>query len=1099
MISVTRDAAPSDQDGTLPTESAPLAGAAPPPPAERAPSPSRAGKPRGTSQQVRDPERYAILGEHGRGGLGRVSRAHDRDLGRDVAIKELISRDYLSERRFVREALVTAKLEHPGIVPVHEAGRWPDGTPFYAMKLVSGRPLRELIAERKTVDERIALLHHVIAVADAMAYAHGRGIIHRDLKPANVIVGDFGETVFIDWGLAKDLTTRDPEDPADGSPEVSVVTDDQLTATGSVLGTPAYMAPEQERGEHVDQRADVFAIGAMLWELCSLQRVPPTDTALRHRMLRRAGIDQDLVAILDKALASELGRRYAHAGALAADLKAFKSGARISARRYSALAVFGRWIRRHRGLAAVLAAVVVAAALGGAMYVRNIAVERDRADVALGRANAANDQMILDRAALLLRSDPTESAAALVAYHGSDVVQRDRLLAEAQGRGVATASFKPHSKTIWFLAGEKDGGILSVAEDHQVRLTLRGVSTTLASDVAKEVQASYAPATRLLAYAAAPPGIVLLDLNAGTSRRLDTNSPISVAFAPDGSRLAAVDRNHVVTVWAVTPVIKQLYRQPIADAYWVSFMTTAQIAVIGLAVQTIAVDQMNGGSARIAVPKITALDTRPDAVVTGDFDGNIVLVTTTPGSPGVVLSGRGSVCAKRIDAVKFVPRTDLIAFACEADQAGVVRYDASQRSIVIVDSFALQTAFMAEADFLGRFVVFAGQPPAAYIYDVATHLISRYDGHAARLATITAPTADFGSILVGDMNGAVRSWDPPEHRAVALRGLASYPTSIAFIDDKTFLTSSAAWVAQQVDLNTNAVATYGGHRNIVSSVVPAPDGDSFLSFGFDGDVRVWRRDREESVRVFSNHGSPIAAARYIEGGRRIASIGDDGRLFAWSPEGADVALLMTRPVPLVGLEVLARTGHLVVEDQTGSIWEVVLDGATKQIRPGDGTAARVSAFPDGSRLAIGDDDGRVTVYDTATWTVVMRATIPGRVSLLRFDPKGREVLVVSEDQRVWRLTLETGRAAGWRDVPVAARDLAYSPDGETIAIVCIDGGEWFYSMRTGAWVYTHDHEASPNSGAFSPDGSRFVSVDARGVAVVHDIASMFAKNDKQGI
>src|SRR4029079_7081558 len=162
-------------------------------------------------------------------------------------------------------ALITARLEHPGVVPVHEAGRWPDGTPFYAMKLVSGRPLRELIAERTTAEERIGLLHHVIAVADAIAYAHGRNIIHRDLKPANVIVGDFGETIVIDWGLAKDLTVAE-DVPIDSGPFRNRG-EEGLTSTGSVLGTPAYMPPEHLRGETVDRRADVHAIGAMLWEL----------------------------------------------------------------------------------------------------------------------------------------------------------------------------------------------------------------------------------------------------------------------------------------------------------------------------------------------------------------------------------------------------------------------------------------------------------------------------------------------------------------------------------------------------------------------------------------------------------------------------------------------------------------------------------------------------------------------------------------------------------------------------------------------------------------------------------------------------------------
>jgi len=136
-----------------------------------------------------------------------------------------------------------------------------------------------------------------------------------------------------------------------------------------VLGTPAYMAPEQERGEHVDQRADVFAIGAMLWELCATQKVPPNDPQLRHQLLRRAGIDRDLISIIDKALARDPALRYANAGALAIDLKAFKAGTRISARSYSLLASLGHWTRHHRTLALSIAVIVGLALAGGALYV----------------------------------------------------------------------------------------------------------------------------------------------------------------------------------------------------------------------------------------------------------------------------------------------------------------------------------------------------------------------------------------------------------------------------------------------------------------------------------------------------------------------------------------------------------------------------------------------------------------------------------------------------------------------------------------------------------------------------------------------------------
>lgn len=153
-----------------------------------------------------DPQRYDVVGEHGRGGLGRVLRAFDRRLGRTVAIKELLHRGNENEARFVREALLTARLEHPSIVAVHDAGRWPSGDRFYSMKLISGRSLKELINERPLLSDRLGLLSNLIAVADAVAYAHSHGVIHRDLKPANIIVGDYGETAVIDWGLAKELS-----------------------------------------------------------------------------------------------------------------------------------------------------------------------------------------------------------------------------------------------------------------------------------------------------------------------------------------------------------------------------------------------------------------------------------------------------------------------------------------------------------------------------------------------------------------------------------------------------------------------------------------------------------------------------------------------------------------------------------------------------------------------------------------------------------------------------------------------------------------------------------------------------------------------------
>jgi serine/threonine protein kinase len=148
---------------------------------------------------------YQVDKEIARGGMGKIVAAEDRRLGRAVALKQLLDPSSDQVTRFQREALITARLQHPGIVPVYEAGRWPTGEPFFAMKLVSGRPLDKVIAEATKLEDRLAIIPRLAAACDAMAYAHSQRIIHRDLKPGNVLLGDFGETVVIDWGLAKDL------------------------------------------------------------------------------------------------------------------------------------------------------------------------------------------------------------------------------------------------------------------------------------------------------------------------------------------------------------------------------------------------------------------------------------------------------------------------------------------------------------------------------------------------------------------------------------------------------------------------------------------------------------------------------------------------------------------------------------------------------------------------------------------------------------------------------------------------------------------------------------------------------------------------------
>ncbi len=332
-------------------------------------------------------DRFEVLDELARGGLGRVFRARDPRTNRIVAIKEVLRPHPDIIVRFAREALVTANLQHPAIVPVYEVGRWTSGEPFYAMKLVQGRTLDDLITEAKTLDARMVLVPHLIHVADALAYAHSERVIHRDLKPANVLVGAYGETVVIDWGLAKNLATGEEIDALPNA--TTIPPDNAQTMIGSVVGTPAYMPPEQAIGEKVDEHADVYAIGAILYHVLTGVR-PYRAARTMDELLRMVSTEPpepitelvedappELIAIVEKAMARRPEDRYATAQGLALDLRAFQAGKLVAAHRYTARQLVRRWISRHKGM--VLTAVVALGVLIaiGAVGVWRIAKERD--------------------------------------------------------------------------------------------------------------------------------------------------------------------------------------------------------------------------------------------------------------------------------------------------------------------------------------------------------------------------------------------------------------------------------------------------------------------------------------------------------------------------------------------------------------------------------------------------------------------------------------------------------------------------------------------------------------------------------------------------
>jgi serine/threonine protein kinase len=298
---------------------------------------------------------YRLLDRVARGGMGVVYTAEDERLERRVALKVLDLPGTAGDlaHRLIREARVLARLEHPGIVPVHDVGTLADGRVFYTMKFVEGHRLDKHIESVASAPDRLRIF---LRICDAVAFAHARGVLHRDLKPANIMVGPFGEVLVMDWGLAKILREEASRAVPEADPEATIlykpgetpnagVTSELSIETehGTVMGTPGYMSPEQASGdvEHVDARSDIYSLGALLRYLL-------TGNPEKASMPTEARQEKSLAAICAKATANSPATRYRKVAELAEDVSRYLDGLAVVAHQESVIEKLGRFYRRYR-------------------------------------------------------------------------------------------------------------------------------------------------------------------------------------------------------------------------------------------------------------------------------------------------------------------------------------------------------------------------------------------------------------------------------------------------------------------------------------------------------------------------------------------------------------------------------------------------------------------------------------------------------------------------------------------------------------------------------------------------------------------------------
>jgi WD40 repeat protein len=1056
---------------------------------------------------VRDQQRYDILGEHGRGGLGRVSRAHDRELGRDVAIKELLSRDHANEIRFLREVLITARLEHPGIVPVHEAGRWADGTPFYAMKLVAGRPLRDLIAERATVEERIGLLHHVIAVTDAIAYAHGRNIIHRDLKPGNVIVGDFGETIVIDWGLAKDLTTIETSVVGGGPFRTSLGNDEDLTSTGSIVGTPGYMAPEQQRGEPVDQRADVFAIGMMLWELCAPRKAPPPRGHLRHRVLRHAGVDEDLATIIEKALDPDPMRRYRDAGALAADLKAFKSGARIGARSYSLLGVLAHWTRRHRALALSVTTGVAVVIAGSAFYVRSIATERDRADAALEAVEATNHKLASERGAVIeqrnmlilaqataaLDSDPTRALESLKTYplDGADWDQVQVVAADAQSRGVARHILPAMSQAIAMFADGKAVLTAGPREHVQIWDLATGTQRHALSARGPVTMARISPDSTTIAIGGRRGDLALWNPVAGTQTLLGTvdGGVFYLAFSPDGKTLASSSLHEVVLwgltthrrIWSMTssPVVTILAMSP--GGRTLAFGSSDGTLQLWDVAQQL-VHRYAGHAGAIDV---IAFSSDENWLVTGGRDHTVRLWNATTGGGRVLGSHAGLV-----RAAAFSPTDPTLVASGGTDREVRLWSTTGKPSRVFSGHTDMVNSVAFSPD--GLTLASLGPDRQVRLWEVATGDSRVLDGHRGDLGD--ALFSPDGSLLISSgYDEGTRVWRvaPPPGRLLGRHEFEALQA--VFSPDGRFVASAGSdrtarlWEISSGREHMLAGAEYTAMA-FATGVVFSESGDWLAGVG-DNAARLWNL-RTGTVRRFVAPETLLRKVAITRDGKVIAAAGSDGTIRVWDAASNHLTLLAGHTGEVTTIAFLPRGDRLVsaATDGTARIWDLSSSPPNSQVLAAHGAAVtELAVAPGGDLIASASRDGKIQLWRAGGQANRILVGHIDAITGLRFSSDGRQLASSSMDHtaRIWNVATGESRALNGHDEAVRAIDFA--PDGRTVATGSNDRTVRLWNLETGAMAVLRGHRAAVRSVAYDAGGTRLATASEDAAVRLWDV------------